>query len=59
MMKVHLVFRTLWELWYFKNLTKDHITKTLFRKKSLVGNLTEAEIELAVHAYHARAERAG
>ena len=57
MMKVNLVFRTLWEMWDFKQLIKDHVTKTIFRKRVLVGELTEAEIELAVQVYHARAEK--
>jgi hypothetical protein len=57
MVKVNLVFRTLWELWDFKQVIKDHVTKTVFSKRVLVGELTEAEIELAIHAYHARAEK--
>jgi len=57
MVKVNLVFRTLWELWDFKQLIKEHTTKSIFRKRALEGELTEAEIELAIHAYHARAEK--
>jgi len=52
-MKVQLVFHSFFELWFFRLLVNKKELKWNKKTKSLSGNCTEAELELAVHAYHA------
>ncbi|HEU4633620.1 MAG TPA: hypothetical protein VFS22_06530 [Flavisolibacter sp.] len=48
-----LIFKSLTELWEFKQSTKATEININTDKKSLMGNFTPDEIELALHYFHA------
>jgi hypothetical protein len=52
-MKVQLVFNSFFQLWYFRNLCNKKNLKINFKNRSLLGTCSEAEMELAIHAYKA------
>ena len=56
MKKVKIVFSNLIELWDFKGVLPKAVIKTMCMKRSLMCLCTEAEIELATYAYHAKVE---
>lgn len=56
MIKVRIVFASLFELWEFKQVLRKSVLQTFCMKRSLTCMCTEAEIELAIHAYHAQVE---
>jgi len=56
MIKVTIVFTSLLRLWDYKGILNKRLVQTKFTKRSLTCFCTEAEIELARHAYHASVE---
>jgi hypothetical protein len=56
-MRVQLVFNSFFKLWYFKLLLNSKKLKINRKTRSLCGECTEAELELAVHAYKASVKR--
>lgn len=48
-----LIFKSLAELWEFKQTTKASEIEINTDRKSLKGNFTTIEIELALHNFHA------
>ena len=58
-MRVQLVFDSYIKLWYFKQILISKKLKTDRKKCSLSGECTEAELELAVHAYKASVRQVG
>jgi hypothetical protein len=56
MIKVRIVFDSLLKLWDFKGVLRKSVLQTFCMKNSLICLCTEAEIELAIHAYHAKVE---
>ena len=58
-MRVQLVFDSYLKLWYFKQILNNKKMKTDRKSRSLCGECTEAEMELAVHAYKASVKSLG
>jgi hypothetical protein len=56
-MRVQLVFNSFLKLWYFKLLLNRKKLKINRKTRTLSGDCTEAELELAVHAYEASVRR--
>ena len=56
MKKVKIIFNSLIELWDFKQVLPKSVLQTMCMKRSLTCLCSEAEIELAIHAYHAKVE---
>lgn len=54
MVKVRLVFPSLFQLWDFKQVFRTSVLKTICSKRSLVCLCSDALLELAVHAYNAK-----
>ncbi len=54
MMKVKIVFPSLFQLWDFKQMFRRRVLKTACWRRSLICLCSEAEIELAIHAYDAK-----
>lgn len=53
MVKVRIIFPSLFELWDFKQVFRSNVLKTICRRRSLVCLCSDALIELAVYAYKA------
>jgi hypothetical protein len=58
MVKVTIIFDCRIKLWEFKQVLHRKVLRTIFWKRSITCFCTEAEIELARLAYHARIEEA-
>ena len=56
MIKVKIVFATLFELWDYRGIVSRRVLETMCWKRSITCLCTEAEIELARNAYHAKVE---
>ena len=59
MAKVRIVFPSLLMLWDFKQVFGKRVLKTVCLKRTLICTCSEAEIELAIHAYSAKVETEG
>jgi hypothetical protein len=56
MIKVRIVFDCRVKLWDFKQVLCRSVLCTIFWKRSIICLCTEAEIQLARHAYDAKVE---
>jgi len=56
-MRVQLVFNSFFKLWNFRQLCNRKKLKINFKTRSLIGECSEAEMELAIYAYEASVRR--
>ena len=56
MIKVKIEFTSLFDLWNYKGFVNKRVHQTLIWNRSLTCLCTEAETELARHAYHANVQ---
>lgn len=54
MIKVKIVFPSLFQLWDFKQVFRKRVLQTFCWRRSLICLCSESEIELAIHAYNAK-----
>lgn len=54
MIKVKIIFPSLFQLWDFKQIFRRRVLQTIFWRRSLVCLCSESEIELAICAYEAK-----
>ena len=52
-MRVKLVFNSFLKFWEFKQIVGGKKLKASLRARSIIGEYTDSEIKLAVHAYQA------
>ena len=58
-MRAKLVFNSFLKFWEFKQMLSGKKLKASLRTRSIVGEYTDSEIKLAIHAYQANVKEAG